>query len=102
LVDADTGWERGVKWRLLDIDAPEISKPECWQEFTLGNRATKRLQQLMAKGYRLADSGKADRTSDKRALVRVILADGRDAGRVLISEGLAQPWPNRGNRWCGR
>jgi endonuclease YncB( thermonuclease family) len=23
LVDGDTGWERGVKWRLLDIDAPE-------------------------------------------------------------------------------
>ena len=102
LVDADTGWERGVKWRLLDIDAPEISKPECRREAEIGNQATRRLQQLMARGYTLKDSGRKDRTSDKRALVRVVLPDGRDAGQVLISEGLAQPWPNRGNMWCGR
>ena len=41
-----------------------------------------------------------NRTSDRRDLVRVILKDGRDAGRVLISEELAQKWPNKGNRWC--
>lgn len=102
LVDADTGWERGVKWRLLDIDAPEISKPECRRELAIGNQATRRLQQLMARGYQIADSGRKDRTSDKRSLVRVILPDGRDAGQVLIKEGLAQAWPNRGNKWCGR
>jgi hypothetical protein len=34
-------------------------------------------------------------------LVRVQLANGRDAGEVLIAEGLAQPWLNKGNRWCG-
>jgi micrococcal nuclease len=102
LIDADTGWERGVKWRLLDIDAPEISKPECQREREIGNQATKRLQRLMARGYTLKDSGRKDRTSDKRALVRVILPDGRDAGQVLIRETLAQPWPNRGNKWCGR
>src|SRR5690606_633665 len=37
LVDADTGWERGVKWRLLDIDTPEISRPECPRELEIGN-----------------------------------------------------------------
>ena len=102
LVDADTGWERGVKWRLLDIDAPEISRPECQRELEIGNESTRRLQRLMAGGYRIADSGGKDRTSDRRALVRVILPDGRDAGQVLIREGLAQPWPNKGNKWCGR
>ena len=35
-------------------------------------------------------------------LAKVRLADGRDAGQVLIHEGMAQAWPNTGNRWCGR
>ena len=102
LVDADTGWERGVKWRLLDIDAPEITKPECRRELEIGSNATRRLQQLMESGYRIADSGSRDRTSDRRALVRVVLPDGRDAGQVLVDEGFAQFWPNKGNKWCGR
>ncbi|HEV7433938.1 MAG TPA: thermonuclease family protein [Pseudorhizobium sp.] len=102
LVDADTGWERGVKWRLLDIDTPEISRPECRRELEIGNQATERLRQLMAGGYSIEDSGQKDRTSDRRALVRITLPDGRDAGQLLISEGLAQPWPNKGNKWCSR
>lgn len=33
---------------------------------------------------------------------RDILPDGRDSGRVLLREGLAQLWPNKENVWCGR
>lgn len=102
VVDGDTIWHRGVKMRLLDIDAPETSGAECSQERAIGKQATRRLQQLMGRGYRIQDGGKKDRTSDRRSLVRVILPDGRDAGEVLINEGLAQPWPNKGNIWCGR
>ncbi|KQQ37203.1 hypothetical protein ASG19_12755 [Rhizobium sp. Leaf306] len=54
----------------------------------------------MSNGYRLDDSGTEDRTSDRRNLVHIILPDGRDAGNVLIQEGLAQQWPNKGDRWC--
>jgi endonuclease YncB( thermonuclease family) len=50
----------------------------------------------MSNGYRLADSG----TKDHRNLIHVILSDGRNAGQVLIKEGLAQLWPNKGNCWC--
>jgi endonuclease YncB( thermonuclease family) len=57
---------------------------------------------LMSGGYRLEDSGRKDQTSDRRALVRIFLPDGRDAGQILIKEGLSQLWPNRGNKWCGR
>ena len=102
LVDGDTGWERGVKWRLLDIDTPETFEAECDREKQIGEKAKLRLQALMAGGYRLADSGGKDRTSERRYLMRVILSDGRDAGQVLLREGLAQRWPNKGNRWCGR
>jgi endonuclease YncB( thermonuclease family) len=102
LVDGDTGWDRGVKWRLLEIDTPETSGAECARERQIGKQATQRLQQLMAGGYRIDESGTKDRTSNRRELVRIILPDGRDAGQVLVREGLAQLWPNKGNKWCGR
>jgi micrococcal nuclease len=101
LVDGDTGWENGVKWRLLDIDTPETSQAECAAEQAIGKRATIRLQQLMSAGYTLESSGRTDRTSDHRELLRVRLVDGRDAGSVLVDEGLAQRWPNKRNIWCG-
>lgn len=102
IVDGDTIWQRGVKMRLLDIDAPETGQAECAAERAIGKRATVRLQQLMKAGYRIEDSGTTDRTSDNRRLVRVRLKDGRDAGAVMITEALAQSWPNKGNRWCGQ
>jgi endonuclease YncB( thermonuclease family) len=100
LVDGDTLWQNGVKMRLLDIDTPETFEAQCDRERQIGKKATERLRVLMSKGYRLADSGTKDRTSDHRNLVRIVLSDGRDAGQVLVKEGLAQPWPNKGNRWC--
>jgi endonuclease YncB( thermonuclease family) len=101
VVDGDTIWQNGVKMRLLEIDTPETFEAQCDREKQLGEKAKLRLQALMSKGYRLEDSGTKDRTSDHRSLVNVILPDGRDAGKVLVREGLAQPWPNKGNRWCG-
>jgi endonuclease YncB( thermonuclease family) len=100
IVDGDTIWQDGVKMRLLEIDTPETFQAQCDREKLLGEIAKLRLQALMSKGYRLSDSGVKDRTSDHRSLVHIVLPDGRDAGKVLVKEGLAQPWPNKGNRWC--
>ena len=97
LVDGDTGWADGRKWRLAEIDAPEVFSPACAQEKRIGDRATRRLKDLMATGYVLSE-GAPDIYG--RTLVHITLADGRDAGRVLVQEGLAQPWPNHANPWC--
>lgn len=101
IVDGDTGWQDGMKWRLTTqsggVDTPEISKPECQAEVNAGYAARDRLRQIMAGGYSISQSGQ-DRYG--RALVSIRLNDGRDAGTVLIDEGLAQPWPNNGNPWC--
>lgn len=97
LVDGDTGWARGTKWRLAAIDAPEAFSPACAAEKRAADRATRRLQSLLSSGYRLDATGR-DRYG--RELVTITLSDGRDAGRVLMAEGLAQGWPNRGNPWC--
>lgn len=104
LVDGDTGWENGVKWRLIrrngGVDTPEISKPECEAELRKGYVALERLRALMAPGYTIQWSGSQD--GNERELASVTLVDGKDAGEVLLAEGLAQPWPNEGNIWCGR
>lgn len=98
IVDGDTGLERGVKWHALNVDTPEISQPECGAEKRLSLKVRERLRQLMAGGYRIEWAGGRGRYG--RELSNVILSDGRDAGQVLIEEGLSQPWPNDGNRWC--
>ena len=85
LVDGDTGWEHGVKWRLL-------STPGCSSEYNTAIAARDRLQALMGAGYRIDWTGANG--SYGRALVRITLSDGRDAGKVLLKEDLAQPWPN--------
>lgn len=101
LVDGDTGWQDGIKWRMQGIDAPEVDdKAECGAEREKANASLERLIELMANGYTVKASGRNDKY--ERALVDVVLRDGRDAGRVLMAEGLAQPWPNQGNVWCGR
>jgi endonuclease YncB( thermonuclease family) len=101
IYDADTGWERGVKWRLLAIDAPELAGAQCQRELTIGLRSRDRLIQLMRRGYAIHWTGEQDRKGRRgRQLVTIKLADGRDAGQVLMLERLAQPWPNVGNVWC--
>ncbi|MGN6548775.1 MAG: thermonuclease family protein [Pararhizobium sp.] len=101
IVDGDTGWENGVKWRYEAIDAPEMpAHAECPAEARKALQSRDRLRELMGAGYRLNWSGGKGRYG--RQLVTITLADGRDAGEVLMSEHLAQPWPNRGNVWCGR
>ncbi|KKN62544.1 hypothetical protein LCGC14_0510910 [marine sediment metagenome] len=50
IVDGDTGWERGVKWRALDVDTLEISSPECAEEKRVGIKARDRLRELMGNG----------------------------------------------------
>ena len=99
IVDGDTGWENGVKWRLHAIDTPEIGSPECPQEYETGIEARDRLRDLMGTGYAIDWIG--EQGSYDRELVNIRLSGGRDAGVMLIEEGLAQPWPNDGNVWCG-
>ena len=101
VTDGDSGVADGEPWWLTTrsggVDAPEVGRPECAAERTAGDRATRRLQSLMSGGYSMS-GGSSDKHG--RRLVTVTLADGRDAGQVLIGEGLAQPWPNSGNPWC--
>ena len=107
-VDGDTIRCNGERMRLLGdgtphvsgIDAPETRGARCGREKLLGQQAKRRLAELIAvRGIRIEDSGKRD--SFRRPLVRIRLPDGRTAGAVLISEGIAAEWrPGKKINWC--
>ncbi|KQS78824.1 hypothetical protein ASG25_09310 [Rhizobium sp. Leaf384] len=63
-------------------------------EAALTAYVTALMLELMAQGYRINHRGTEDRTSDRRSLVRTKLSDIRRAGRVVVSAGHAQSWPN--------
>ena len=50
VVDGDTIWLAGQRIRVADIDAPETHPPRCAQEAELGDRATRRLRELLSGG----------------------------------------------------
>lgn len=57
-----------------------------------------RMLELMRGGYALEWLG--EKGGAGRDLVRILLADGRDAARVLVEEGFAVDWPHRPRVFC--
>lgn len=101
VIDGDTV-DRGVaRYRLVGFDAPEIRQAQCPEERTLGLAAARRLRELVASGKAQLVPDRRQRDKYGRGLARLVI-DGRDAGELLISEGLARPYDGRSRRqsWC--
>lgn len=100
IVDGDTFWYQGTKIRIADINAPEVSRPECRREAELGAAATRRLTDLLNAGpFTLAVEGSRDTDRYGRAL-RVVTRGGTSLGAMLEREGLAEHWQGRRGDWC--
>jgi endonuclease YncB( thermonuclease family) len=100
VVDGDTFYFNGEKIRLADIDAPETHPSRCEREAELGERATRRLQNMLNAGTitLVADAGR-DRDQYGR-LLRTVERNGDSLGGILVEEGLAR-WYGSGRRpWC--
>ena len=101
VVDGDTIRYAGQKIRLADIDAPEISSPQCASEAALGQRAKQRLVALINAGpFEVVPAGGHDIDRYGRQL-RIIRRDGRSLGDILVAEGLARRWSGARRSWCG-
>jgi len=99
VVDGDTFWFHGDKYRISDIDTPETHGPRCTAEGELGARATRRLQALMNDGpFSLEVEGR-DTDRYGRAL-RVVTRGGQSIGEQLVTEGLARRWDGSRHLWC--
>ena len=99
VVDGDTFWYRGLKIRIADINAPELSHPSCALEARLAVAATQRLTDLLNAGPFTLETGGRETDRYGRAL-RVVLRSGRSLGAVLEAEGLAEHWQGRRGDWC--
>lgn len=99
VVDGDTFWFGGEKFRISDIDAPETHSPRCQSEAELGQRATVRLQELLNAGPFQLEADARDRDRYGRKL-RTVMRGGTSVGLQLVSEGLARPWDGGRKPWC--
>ena len=101
VVDGDTFWYQGVKYRISDINTPEISQPGCERERQLGRQAqVALLQTLNGSGLTLEQQERRDTDKYGRKL-RVVMQDGQSIGDALIAQGLAHRWQGHKLNWCG-
>ena len=99
VVDGDTLWLGGEKIRVADIDAPETHEPRCAAEQALGDRATRRLRELLNNGA--VSLQPIDRYEDKYGRkLRIVLVDGHSVGERLVDEGLARRYAGGRRPWC--
>ena len=99
VVDGDTIWLEGEKFRLQGFDTPETTTNFCGgeRERRLGDKATARLIQLLDGGEFTFRRNGEDRYGRTLADFYV---DGLEVGDTLISEGLARRWPDGPEFWC--
>ena len=99
VVDGDTFWFAGDKYRIADIDTPETHPARCAEEAARGGAATERLHEWLNDGAFSLESIDRDRDMHGRKL-RVVTRGGTSVGSVLVSEGLARPWEGQRRPWC--
>lgn len=100
VVDGDTFDAGATRFRLADVDAPEVTGG-CPASRALAALATRRLAQLLAGGpVAVTVVGRQPATARYRErLVARVTAGGVDVGAALIAEGYARPNGERPG-WC--
>jgi len=92
-----------VAVRVDGVDTPEKGwRAKCDAERRLGAKASKFAKARIKPGDRVLLCSVEEGKYAKRALARVILADGTDYGQALIDAGLAVLYDGGTKRsWCG-
>lgn len=99
VVDGDTVWFEGIKIRIADIDAPEISQPLCAGERQAGIAARNRLLEMLNDGPFSLLAGWRDEDRYGRKL-RIVSREEQSLGERLMAEGLARSWDGPRHGWC--
>jgi len=99
VVDGDTFWFAGEKYRIADIDTPETHPARCAEEAALGETATRRLRAWLNAGAFSLDG--IDRDTDRYGRkLRIVTRGGASVGDALVVEGLARRWEGYRRPWC--
>ena len=100
VVDGDTVTLRGQSIRLVGFDTPETYRAQCASERSLGDAATDRLRDLLARASSAELIYLPRRDQYGRDLARLVV-DGRDVADTMVSEGLARRYTGGQRRpWC--
>lgn len=107
VIDGDTIAVRAHIWpghsvetrvRLAGIDTPEIRRPDCADERTLGELAARTVQGWLPEGATVFLTEVSLGSFAGRVVARLQTADGRDLSAQLTALGLAQPYGQ--SSWC--
>ena len=99
VVDGDTFWFEGEKYRIADIDTPETHPPRCAEEAALGKAATERLRRWLNEGAFSLEG--IDRDTDRYGRkLRIVTRGGASVGDALVGAGLARRWEGHRRPWC--
>lgn len=97
VVDGDTFWLKGEKFRPMGYDAPESGKPLCPGPAPGSKAARARLLALLNAGGVTIERQGTDRWG--RTLARVTVG-GEDLAAVMIGAGLGRPYRDGEAPWC--
>ncbi|MGI3187203.1 thermonuclease family protein [Nioella aestuarii] len=99
VVDGDTFWLDGQKYRAFGYDTPEPQTNICGGdvERQLASQASRRFMELLNTTEITLEPRGEDRYG--RILV-VIRSDGEDIADILVREGLARYYPDGEEFWC--
>lgn len=103
VLDGDSVEDRatGVRYRLANIDAPEIGDAaKCYKEAERGQLA-KWVAVRLVRAAKLVTARNTWRRDKFGRRVALVFVDGMDLGELLIKRGLARPWRGRREKWCG-
>ena len=103
--DGDSGEIDGDRFRLANVDAPEIGNPACEAERDLGRQAKRYVRQITENAdVKIHYEFEPDRY-DRRVVD--LQVDGVDLAELLIDRGFLKPWPHDRGRalrakpdWC--
>lgn len=89
-----------VRVRLINVDTPEL-RGNCESEIKRAHMARERMMKLVPRGTIVELRNIKDDKYIGRIDANVILPDGRDLGRILISEKLGRPYSGgKRKSWC--
>lgn len=102
VVDGDTIDVGPTRYRLADVDAPELNG-RCLAERRLARLARSEARRLIDTAHvvTIEPTGEVNpaRGPYRERQVARVAVDGRDLGQALIEAELAQPWRRR-QSWC--
>jgi len=102
VVDGDTidDSETRIRFRIENIDAPEIKNAKCAAEAHMGERSKWKAYELI-KAATNVEAHATGRIDPYGRMIARIKLDGEDLGDKLVAGGFARPWTGARENWCG-